>query len=134
MLAGMRAVWLIPLSLLLAQSAAADAVLTGPAAYSGWRTAAPGVARHITVDSMPSPHASGSAHNAPSVIAGPPGARLRVPPGFAVQEFASGLEEPRTIAVAPNGDIFVAESGAGAVRVFRAADNAGRPTRTAVFA
>jgi glucose/arabinose dehydrogenase len=34
-----------------------------------------------------------------------------VPPGFQVSLFASGLESPRLIRVAPNGDVFVAESG-----------------------
>ncbi|MCP9749618.1 sorbosone dehydrogenase family protein [Ferruginibacter sp. HRS2-29] len=33
------------------------------------------------------------------------------PPGFEVTKFASGLENPRWIYVAPNGDIFVAEAG-----------------------
>ena len=33
--------------------------------------------------------------------------------GFAVDLFASGLNMPRVIRVAPNGDIFVAETGAG---------------------
>jgi glucose/arabinose dehydrogenase len=125
---------LLFLLLLPAAAASADTALTGTAAYGGWRTAAPGVERHITVDSMPPPHASRSAHNGPATIARPPGARLHVPPGFTVQEFAAGLEQPRTIAVAPNGDIFVAESGAGAVRVFRAADGTAQPTQQAVFA
>ena len=38
--------------------------------------------------------------------------------GFAVDLFADGLSAPRVIRVAPNGDIFVAESGAGRVRSF----------------
>ena len=42
-----------------------------------------------------------------------------VPPGFEVSLFAEGLDEPRLIRAAPNGDIFVAESAAGRVRVLR---------------
>ena len=59
---------------------------------------------------------------------------LHVPPGFAVDEYASGLDRPRTMRVAPNGDVFLAESGAGRIRVFRAPDGAARPCETAVFA
>ena len=42
-----------------------------------------------------------------------------VPNGFEVNLFASGLAEPRIIRVAPNGDVFVAESSAGRIRVLR---------------
>jgi glucose/arabinose dehydrogenase len=41
-----------------------------------------------------------------------------VPPGFEVSLFASGLDMPRTLRTAPNGDVFLAESGAGVIRVF----------------
>ena len=33
-----------------------------------------------------------------------------------VKVIASGLDNPRHVAVAPNGDIFVAEAGRGAIR------------------
>src|SRR6202035_6193273 len=61
-----------------------------------------------------------------------------VPPGFEVTLFAEGLDQPRLIRAAPNGDIFVAESAAGRIRVLRpaapgAAGEAGKP-RSEVFA
>ena len=46
-----------------------------------------------------------------------------VPNGFEVNLFASGLAEPRIIRVAPNGDVFVAESSAGRIRVLRPSGN-----------
>jgi glucose/arabinose dehydrogenase len=50
-----------------------------------------------------------------------------------VQVFASGLDMPRRMQVAPNGDVFLSESGAGRVLVFRA--SAGEATaRPEVFA
>jgi len=55
-----------------------------------------------------------------------------VPAGFEISLFAEGLDEPRLIRAAPNGDIFVAESAPGRVRVLRPSD-AGRP-RSEVFA
>jgi len=40
-----------------------------------------------------------------------------VPPPFKVSVFARGFQEPRWLAVAPNGDVFVADSAAGEVVV-----------------
>jgi glucose/arabinose dehydrogenase len=55
--------------------------------------------------------------NYPVVVPRPPGFQPKVPPGFEVSVFASALEEPRWLAVAPNGDVFVADSGPGQVIV-----------------
>ncbi|HLZ67462.1 MAG TPA: PQQ-dependent sugar dehydrogenase [Aliidongia sp.] len=108
--------------------------LTGAAAYGDWRGDAPDVGRLIRPDDLPPPYASRSSSNEPDVVARPRGAALRVPPGFAVAEFAHGLDGPRQIRVAPNGDIFVAESGADRIRVLRAADGAAGPSIDQVFA
>jgi glucose/arabinose dehydrogenase len=115
------------LPLLFTPAAHADAPLTGAAAYGDWHSDAPGVVRHITPDAMPPPNATLSAHRAPSVVARPAGAMLRVPPGFEVEPFASGLERPRLLRVAPNGDVFVAESDAGRVRILRIPPGAAKP-------
>jgi glucose/arabinose dehydrogenase len=109
-------------------------VLTGAAAYGDWRNDAPGVRRHITVGDLPAPYASRSASNTSSVVDPPRGAALKVPPDFTVTEFASGLDTPRLLRIAPNGDIFLAETGAGQVRVMRAADGALKPERNEIFA
>ena len=108
-------------------------VLTGAAAFGDWESDAPGVRRLIRPDDLPEPYATRSAGN-------PPGLARRddrmptVPEGFAVSLFADGLDGPRTMVVAPNGDIFVAESAGNRVRVFRAADGAATPSQTTVFA
>ncbi len=121
--------------LLGAGAAAAQApVLTGGAAFGDWRGDAPGVQRRITQADLPAPYATRSAGNGPSVDDAPPGVLPNVPPGFTVTRFADGLENPRLIRVAPNGDIFVAETAAGRVRVLRAADGASTPARSEVFA
>ncbi|HLW90155.1 MAG TPA: sorbosone dehydrogenase family protein [Roseiarcus sp.] len=118
-----------------AQPASLDsgAVRTGAAAYGDWRTDAPGVRRKITAADLPAPFASAPAANPSRVVARPPSAELKTPPGFSVSLFAKGLREPRVVRVAPNGDIFVAESAAGQVRVFRAADGAATPEKSEVF-
>jgi glucose/arabinose dehydrogenase len=113
---------------------APEAVVTGRAAYGDWRGDAPGIRRRLSVEDLPAPYASRSASNTASVVAAPPGATLKVPPRFTVQLFARGLEIPRVIRVAPNGDIFIAETGGDRIRVLRAADGAAVPTRNEIFA
>ncbi len=44
-----------------------------------------------------------------------------------------GLKEPRQIRIAPNGDIFLAESGAGRIRVIRPVAGAPTANNSAVF-
>lgn len=48
--------------------------------------------------------------------------------------YATGLNQPRVIRMAPNGDVFVAESGAGRIRVFRTPAGASQSTQQEVFA
>ena len=102
--------------------------------YGDWRSDAPGKLHRITPADMPAPYATRSAADGPRMIEPPAGALPQVPAGFSVQRFASGLRMPRVVRVAPNGDIFVAESAAGRIRVFRAADGAAQPQRNEVFA
>ena len=55
-------------------------------------------------------------------------------PGYTVSLYADGLENPRLIRTAPNGDLFVAETGPGRIRVLRGRDAAGKPQEMEVFA
>jgi glucose/arabinose dehydrogenase len=98
---------------------AASTVLGGAAAFGSWHDDAPGRRRHLTADAMPAPFATPSVGNTVRVVRAPADAKLNAPPGFEVKPFASGLAGPRLLRVAPNGDIFVAETGAGRVRVLR---------------
>lgn len=71
----------------------------------------------------------GRVYNLPVVVAPPANFQPRVPPGFQASIFASGFAEPRWLAVAPNGDVFVADSGAGEVIVLRSAPSLGGASR-----
>ena len=116
----MRLGFLVLLGLIGAAPAFADeAVRTGAAAFGDWRTDAPGVRRLITPADLPAPYATRSTANMSQHEARTDAEIPKAPPGFTVDLFASGLNTPRVIRVAPNGDIFVAETGAGRVRVFR---------------
>jgi glucose/arabinose dehydrogenase len=113
---------------------AADGVRTGLAAYGDWRSDAPGVQRLITPADLPQPYATPSAANPSSSVPRPSGVLPKAPPGFSVDLFASGLSIPRVIRAAPNGDMFVAESGSGRVLVFRSEGPNTTPAQPHVFA
>jgi glucose/arabinose dehydrogenase len=57
-----------------------------------------------------------------------------VPAGFKVGEFATGLNQPRVVVTAPNGDIFTTESSSNRVRVLRDADGDGKAETSEIFA
>jgi hypothetical protein len=109
-------------------------VLTGPAAFGDWRSDSPGVRRRIRVEDLPPPFATGSAHNSPRIVPRPADARPRAPAGWRVDLFAEGLEAPRQIRVAPGGDVFLAETDRGRIRVLRGRDGATRAEQRWTFA
>ncbi len=116
------------------EAAPVGPVLTGAAAFGDWRGDAPGVRRLIRPTDLPPPYASRSSSNSPDVVARPDHAALHVPPGFTVTLFADGLRGPRLMRTAPNGDVFVAETGSGRIRVLRAPSGATHVASDSVFA
>jgi glucose/arabinose dehydrogenase len=113
----------------------ASAPASSPQTDSGdWHHAAPGITHHLTLADLPPPYSTPSAGNGPHVVRQPANAALSVPPGFIVQLFASGLSGPRLLRIAPNGDIFVAETRENRIRVLRASDGADAPDQNQVFA
>jgi len=59
---------------------------------------------------LPPPFHTESATNRPQVVERPGGARLSLPAGFAVDEFASGFERPRIMLAGPSGEIILTDS------------------------
>lgn len=109
-------------------------VLQGQAAFTDYAHEAPGTFRKITPADLPAPFATKSADNGPDVIPRPEGAWPKALPGFKVTQYATGLDNPRLILRAPNGDIFLAESGPGRLKVLRGMDAGGKAQTVAVFA
>ena len=108
--------------------------LGGQAAVrSGWADDRPGLCRLVTRSALPPPFATASADNHPHAIPRPAGALPKAPPGFRVSLFFQDGTAPRQLRAAPNGDLFLAESYAGQVRVLRP-DGKGGLATTAVFA
>jgi len=126
-------------------SAHAQQVLTGQAAFTDWSQQKPGVRHRITVADLPAPNPSEAVDNTAHVIVRPSDAWPIAPPGFKVTLYAGGdvkpmqradnkehmrlsggtFTMPRFIIAAPNGDLFLADSGAGTIFVLRGmgADN-----------
>jgi glucose/arabinose dehydrogenase len=115
-------------------AAAESGVLMGKDAFGGWQSDKPGTVRLIRPQDLPQPGATPSRASFPKVVPRPAGTVPQVPDGFKIALFADGLSGPRIIRVAPNGDIFVAETRAGRIRVMRASDGAAKPDVNEVFA
>ncbi len=103
------------------------------APFTDYRFEKPGTFRKITVQDLPQPFATKSASNSPKLVARPSDAWPKTLSGFAVQQYATGLNNPRLIVAAPNGDFFVAESGPGDIKVFRGITADGKPQQTETF-
>ncbi len=104
------------------------------APFTDFRYEKPGTTRKITVKDLPQPYATDSAEKGAEVVARPENAWPVAPAGFKVELFADGFDNPRWLRTAPNGDIFLAESNAGRIRVFRGITAEGKPEQTQIFA
>ena len=114
--------------------AVAQQTLTGQDAFTDYTKEHPGVRRKVTVADLPQPYATESANNAAAISPRPDGVMPQTLPGFKVEQFATGLENPRLMRMAPNGDIFLAESSAGKVIVIRGMTADGKAGQTETFA
>ncbi len=112
-------------------SSQSSQALSGRAAFSDYSKEKPGVIRKLTLADLPQPGQTESADNPPHIVPRSRDAWPQSLPGFKVELYASDLDRPRLIRTAPNGDIFVAESYAGKVLVFRGID---KPEQSLVFA
>jgi glucose/arabinose dehydrogenase len=102
--------------------------------FTDFRGEAPGTIHRIRVGDLPPPDASESVSNLPHKVTRPPNAWPQAPDGFKVELYASDLDNPRLIRTAPNGDVFVAESGPGRILVLRGISPDGRVQTSSVFA
>lgn len=89
----------------------------------------------IRPEDLPPPNASRDSSRPSRLIPRPNGASLRVPAGFTVNVFAEGdFRNPRWMTLAPNGDVFLADSRAGTIYVLRDRDGDGAADFRAAFA
>ena len=117
-----------------AADSAKQQVLTGQSAFTDAAHEAPGVRRHLTVADLPAPAPDQSIDNGAPMIPRPKDAWPKAPKGFKVELYATDLDNPRLLRTAPNGDIFLAESETGKIKVFRGVTPDGKPQQVSVFA
>jgi glucose/arabinose dehydrogenase len=110
---------------LLAQSAASP--------FYDYRAESPGTVHKVTVADLPAPFTTKSANNFPMPFTRPTAAMPKVLPGFKVELYATGLDNPRELRAAPNGDVFAAEMHNGEIEVFRGITKDGKAEQKATF-
>jgi glucose/arabinose dehydrogenase len=135
-------------------SHAQSPVLTGQAAFTDWNQQQPGVRHKITVADLPAPNPEEAVSNQPQVIPRPADAWPIAPAGFKVTLYAGGdngplqradatehmaqapgtFTQPRLIRTAPNGDLFLADSGGGTIWVMRGVGADGKAAQLEKFA
>lgn len=129
-------------------------LLTGSAAFTDYDQQTPGLRHKITVTDLPEPKPEEAVNNGPHLVPKPPNAWPVAPPGFKVTLYAGGdtaplqradatehmrlsggtFTEPRLIRTAPNGDLFLADSGAGNIVVLRGMNADGKAAQIEKFA
>jgi glucose/arabinose dehydrogenase len=134
--------------------ASAQQPVTGQAAFADWNQQQPGVLRHITLADLPQPKPEEAVNNTPHLIARPKDAWPIAPAGFKVTLYAGGdaapmqradnkqfmhlsggtFTMPRLIRTAPNGDLFLADSGAGKIMILRGVGPNGKASTIETFA
>jgi glucose/arabinose dehydrogenase len=111
---------------------AAAKAATGERA-GAWTDDKPGDVHHITVDNLVAPFASESAGNGPKLAKRPDGVLPAVLKGFKVSVLAD-TGKARYALRAPNGDIILADSGKGEVRILRLSSGGDKVSSDSVFA
>jgi glucose/arabinose dehydrogenase len=129
----------------LAQKAAANAppqtpLLTGQSAFTDWNQQRPGVRHKITVGDLPAPAPDQAVDNGPNVVprpinAGGDSKPLERKDATEHMKLSNGtFTEPRYIVTAPNGDLFLADSGAGTIFILRGVAPSGKAATIEKFA
>ncbi len=116
------------------QAQSTQPVLTGQAAFTDFSKQHPGELHHIRVGDLPAPYATPGVDAGSDIVARPDNAWPQAPSGFTVTQYTTGLDHPRLIRTAPNGDFFVAMSNSNKVMVFRGVGADGKPKQVATFA
>jgi glucose/arabinose dehydrogenase len=133
--------WILPTGLLLLSAslmlyaAKTDGmtILTGKQAFSNTASLRPGLAHKITAKDLPKPNDTPSGRSG-GAGPRPADAMPQAPAGFKVGIYVSdGLNVPRQMRTAPNGDVFLADTGAGVVKIYRGVTADGKPEQSSDF-
>ncbi len=119
--------------LLEADGAKIANLISGKNAFVDARNLKPGTFREITASDLPKPFETPSNRNT-ALADRPAGALPTAPAGFKVELFLDNLKNPRQMRIAPNGDFFLTETGAGEIKVIRGRGADGKPQQVEIYA
>lgn len=105
-----------------------------PSGEADWKKDQPGRRHRIDLAKLPAPFDTPSASNFPRFVDKPAGASLKVPEGFSVEVFASNLPGARNMRVAPNGDVFLAQTQNNRITVLRPSADGSKAAQVTTFA
>lgn len=89
-------------------------------------SAAPGDRFEVRPDRLPLPRTTHPNDIDVAFVSPPAAARPQVPPGFTIAPFSGHMRHPRSLAVAPDGDVYVVQQGPGIVTRLRDTDGDGK--------
>ncbi len=112
---------------------AAATAVTAVTDQAEWRKDKPGRVHRIDAAKLAMPFATPTVRNNPKLVERPSDANLALPPGFKVEVFAKGLEGPRRMLVAANGDVLVSETRGGRISVLQPAAGGAIAASSQVF-
>jgi glucose/arabinose dehydrogenase len=105
----------------------------GETATGSWHDDRPGLRHTLRPHDLPA--VSKPTNGMAEIVAMPAGAEPRLPDGFSAALVpATGVRKPRVIRVAPNGDVFVADSMFNSVHVLRIPAGRATPEKDTIFA
>ena len=112
-----------------------SAVEAGPPnSEADWKQDVPGRRHRVDVTTLPPPYHTPSAGRFPGFVDKPADATLKVSAGFKVDVFAKDLPNPRNLRIAPNGDVFVAQSQLNRISVLRPTADGAKAEQVIAFA
>lgn len=88
----------------------------------------------IKLESLPQPYASESASKRPQILPIPSSRTFNVPVGFQVNVYAEGLNNPRWLALTPDGHVLVTETKDNRITLLKDTDNDGTADQSSIFA
>src|SRR6478672_12884070 len=134
LIAGFVTILLFTTGVVAETSMSEQNVLKGRGAFGGWHKDRPGVRRLLRLlKPEDQPPIGKSTSTWAESVKRSKRAKPIAPKGFAVDLVASGPAGPCVIRVAPNGDLFVVDSEANTIRVYRASGSA-RPVKSETYA
>lgn len=116
------------------KTSAIAALLLLPALAPANGAEVPGQHFEVSPDELAAPYATPATASRSQAIVRPAGVTLSLPAGFSSNLFAEGLDHARWLAVAANGDVFLAEPMTGKITMLRDADGDGTAEMRTTYA